>query len=152
MKNKSNSKKLIISTIIILVVCLGLLTYSFRINMRRFVDFAIYSNQFHYLECDKMPSYEVSKVKFDQQKPKIAELIKKLETENRNSLPNGVDMPAIVISENQVIGGFITFKLDQICDDRAELNINFTSNKYLPEIKNFLDNNLSGIPYNLVND
>lgn len=151
MKNKSNSKKLIISTIIILVVCLGLLTYSFRINMRRFVDFAIYSNQFHYLECDKMPSYEVSKVKFDKQKLKIVEFIKKLETENRNSLPNGVDMPAIVISENEVRGGWKSFKLSQICDNKAELNVDIT-NRDLPEIKNFLDNNLSGIPYNLVND
>ena len=149
---KKTALKKLIFLIALIVIFLGLLSYSFRtnINVKRFIDKTIYSSEFHYLECDQIPKYEISKTKFDEQKAKILALINKLELEDLKSVPAGRAIASTVL-ENEVVGNFIRFKLDQICGDRAEINVNVTEIN-LPEIKNFLNQNLSGIPYNLIND
>jgi hypothetical protein len=151
MENKLKIKKNTLPILILIILVGGLAIYLNKNTFRKWVDIGIYSNQYHYLECGKLPDYETSKAKFVSKQVELLELIKQLEQTDSSTVPNGQQIQYTIL-DGVLSGAFIRVRLDKHCNTKAEINATITSNKYDDELKKYFDQNLGEIPYNIINN
>jgi hypothetical protein len=149
---KKHTRNIYIIVFSIVTSIFVILTISLYINnIRKIIDIGIYSNEYHYLECEKLPDYEESIIKFKSKINEMLSLIKRLEQPDVLNIPNS-QVPDYTILNEALSGGFITIRLNKTCNSKAEINITVTSNKYNNSLKKYLNENLANIPYNILNN
>jgi hypothetical protein len=143
------SKKLITAFLVftVLIISLGLI---FSNDIKWLIQYSIYSNDFHSINCDKMPSYETLKSLFEKEKLPLLKNIEDIESGYSSESKEKRDY----FANNQTIkGNYITISLKKSCNDsKGEIEVTVTSNDFVSKLKESLNSKLNNPPINFIND
>lgn len=141
-------KQKLLYYIVLPFILIVLIVQIYQKEINKFINYSIYSNQYHYIDCNKLPEYNDLVIKFNDQKETLIESIKDIE----NKFDLGKNKLEYSVGNGRLSGGYISIAISKVCENKGEVNVTVTSNTLIPKLKKILESSLNYPPINFIND